>query len=116
MWAGLMEIVMIGDHFNAVGHPASDAALEAYAAAAIDPARFAHFAGCCGKASMAVSAAASRVAASLSQRAPFSAVAGRGSPRTPLGAMSRVSHANVAGAFSGLSNAGCATSAMSLTV
>ena len=48
---------------------------------------------------MAVSIAAILVASSI-QRSPFSAVEGLGSPITPLGAMSRVSQAKVAAAFS----------------
>ena len=44
--------------------------------------------------------AAILLAAVVSHRSPFSAVAGRGSPITPLAAMSRVSHAKFAAPFS----------------
>ncbi len=98
---------MIGDELDAVGHAAAHAAFQAHAIAAIDhravsgvlASTFRH-----RSEPWRSSAAARCAAASSSQRAPFSAVAGRGSPITPLGAMSRVSHAKVAGAFSGSSS------------
>ena len=55
---------------------------------------------------------ATRAAASFDHRSPFSAVAAVGSPSTPLGAMSFVSHAKFAAEPSGFSNSGASTRAM----
>src|SRR5580704_6301373 len=61
---------------------------------------------------IAKSISAMRAAASFDHRSPFSAVAGEGSPITPLGAMSLVSHAKFAEEPSGLINSGASTRAM----
>ena len=63
-------------------------------------------------AAMAVKAAAIFFAASSIQSVPFCALAGLGSPITPLGAISLVSQAKFAGAFSGRNISGLAISAM----
>ncbi len=103
---------MIRYQLYAVGQSTGHSAFESHPIAAINPTRFAHVCGVFLKLAIACKAAASRVDASSSHRAPFSAVAGRGSPITPLGAMSRVSHANVAGAFSGRTGSGLSMFAM----
>ena len=110
--AGVGRIVVVRNQFHAVAHAGAHATFEADAFAAIDQLGLAHGVRGSGKRAISSSAAASRVAACSSQRSPFSAEAGRGSPITPLGAMSRVSQANVAGAFSGSSIAGLEMSAM----
>src|SRR5882672_4931973 len=103
---GLRRVVVIRNQFHAIAHAGADATFETDAFAAIDPTGFVHGVRDSGKQVISSSAAARRVAACSSQRSPFSAVAGRGSPITPLEAMSRVSQAKVAGAFSGSSVAG----------
>lgn len=110
--AGLRWVVMIGNQFHGVARAATRAALQAHAVAAIDQRGFAHALWRSEYRAIASKAAARRVAACSSQRSPFSAEAGRGSPSTPLSAMSRVSQANVAGAFSGSSISGAEMSAM----
>jgi len=75
---------VIRNQFHAIAHAGADATFETDAFAAIDPTGFVHGVRDSGKQVISSSAAARRVAACSSQRSPFSAVAGRGSPITPL--------------------------------
>ena len=93
---------MIRHQHYAVAQPALDATFQTNTASAINQ-RHAQ-APCLGsKLNIATSSSAMRSAASFDHRSPFSAVAAEGSPITPLGAMSLVSHAKFADEPSGLS-------------
>ncbi len=99
------RIVVIGNQHRAIAQPAFHAALQPHSVSAIDERH--PQAPCLGsKLYIATRISAIRAAASLAQRSPFSAVAGEGSPITPLGAMSFVSQAKFAAEPSGLSNSG----------
>ena len=110
------RVVVVGDERGSIGEAATDVAFKANTVSAIDEIRasFRHRqAPCLGwNWNMATRISAMRAAASLDHFSPFSAVAGEGSPMTPLGAMSRVSHAKFAEEPSGLRSSRRSTRAM----
>src|SRR6516165_6185418 len=98
-------IIMIGNKRGPVAELAFNPTLKPNFVSAIDERHLQ--ASCLGsKLYMATSSSAIRPAASSDQRSPFCAVACDGSPSTPLGEMSRVSHAKFANEPSGLSSSG----------
>src|SRR5258708_2569813 len=99
------RVIVIGYESDAIAEATSNSPFQANSISTIDQRH--PQTPCLGsKLYMAMRISAISVAASFDHRSPLSAVAADGSPNTPLGAMSLVSHAKFADEPSGFSNSG----------